>query len=61
MALTHAEKLGGEFNPEPLSVKVLGNRAYAAAVGILLNGVRADRLKIEAMLTSGVVRFFGFF
>jgi hypothetical protein len=61
MASTHAEKLGVEFNPEPLSVKLLGTRAYAAAVGILLNGVRLDRLKIEAMLTSGVVTFFDFF
>jgi hypothetical protein len=52
MASALAEKLGDEFNPESLSVKVLGNRAYAEAGGVFLSGVRVDTLKIEAMLSS---------
>jgi hypothetical protein len=55
MATALAEKLGGEFNPESLSVKVLGSRAYAKAGGVFLNGVRVDALQIEAMLTSSEV------
>jgi hypothetical protein len=55
MAAALAEKLGDEFNPESLSVKVLGNRAYAEAGGVFLSGVRVDKLKIEAMLSSSEV------
>ncbi|MDR0654452.1 MAG: hypothetical protein LBG12_14265, partial [Synergistaceae bacterium] len=55
MATALAEKLGGEFNPESLSVKVLGNRAYAEAGGVFLSGVRVDKLKIEAMLISSEI------
>jgi hypothetical protein len=51
-AIALAEKLGGEFNPESLSVKVSGSRAYAEANGVFLSGVRVDALKIEAMLAS---------
>jgi hypothetical protein len=55
MALTLAEKLGDEFNPESLSVKVLDNHAYAEAGGVFLSGVRVDSLKIEAILSSSEV------
>ena len=55
MATTLAEKLGDEFNPESLSVKVLGNHAYIRAGGVFLSGVRVDTLKIEAMLTSSEI------
>jgi hypothetical protein len=55
MASALAEKLGDEFNPESLSVKVLDNHAYAEAGGVFLSGVRVDTLKIEAMLTSSDV------
>ncbi|MDR3164719.1 MAG: hypothetical protein LBU13_03995 [Synergistaceae bacterium] len=55
MASALAKKLGDEFKPESLSVKVLGNRAYAEAGGVFLGGVRVDTLKIEAMLTSSEV------
>ncbi|MDR1133202.1 MAG: hypothetical protein LBL05_03520 [Synergistaceae bacterium] len=55
MASALAEKLGDEFGPESLSVKVLDNHAYAEAGGIFLSGVRVDKLKIEAMLTSSEI------
>jgi hypothetical protein len=55
MASALAGKLGNEFNPESLSVKVLDNHAYAEAGGVFLSGVRVDTLKIEAMLTSSDV------
>jgi hypothetical protein len=55
MATALAEKLGDEFNPESLSVKVLGGRAYAEARGVFLSGVRVDTLKIEAMLASSEI------
>jgi hypothetical protein len=55
MASSLAEKLGDEFDPESLSVKVRDNHAYAEARGIFLSGVRVDTLKIEAMLTSSEV------
>jgi hypothetical protein len=55
MASALAEKLGDEFNPESLSVKVLDNHAYAEARGVFLSGVRVDTLKIEAMLSSSEV------
>jgi hypothetical protein len=52
MARTLAQKLGAEFAPEYLLVKVLDSHAYAEARGVYLSGVRIDSLKIEAMLTS---------
>jgi hypothetical protein len=55
MAAALAEKLGGEFNPESLSVKVRGSHAYAEVVGVFLKGVRVDTLKIEAILTSSEI------
>ncbi|MDR1508464.1 MAG: hypothetical protein LBS53_02365 [Synergistaceae bacterium] len=52
MARTLARKLGDEFAPEYLRVKVLDSHAYAEAKGVYLSGVRVDTLKIEAILTS---------
>ena len=52
MAQTLAEKLGAEFLPESLSVRVLGSRGFAEARGIFISGVRVDRLSLEAILTS---------
>jgi len=55
MAVTLAEKLGAEFEPESMSVRVLGSRGFAEARGIFLSGVRVDRLSLEAMLTGSEV------
>jgi len=55
MALKLAETLGAQFEPESMSVRVLGSRSFAEARGIYLSGVRIDRLSIEAMLTSSDV------
>jgi hypothetical protein len=52
MARTLARKLGEEFAPEYLRVKVLDSHAYAEARGVYLSGVRVDTLRIEAILTS---------
>jgi hypothetical protein len=52
MALRLTEKLGAEFSPESMSVRVDGIRAFAEARGIYLSGVRIDRLQIEAILTG---------
>ncbi|MDR1136728.1 MAG: hypothetical protein LBK91_00270 [Synergistaceae bacterium] len=52
MAQTLAWRLGAEFEPEYLRVKVLDSHAYAEAKGVYLSGVRVDTLRIEAMLTS---------
>jgi hypothetical protein len=55
MALALAEKLGLEFEPESLSVRVEGIRGFAEARGLFLSGVRIDRLQIEAILTGSHV------
>jgi hypothetical protein len=52
MARILAQKLGAEFAPEYLLVKVLDSHAYAEAKGVYLSGVRVDTLRIEAILTS---------
>ena len=55
MALKLAGKLGAEFAPESMFVRVDGIRAFAEARGIYLSGVRIDRLQIEAILTDSDV------
>ena len=52
MAQRLAEKLGAEFQPESMSVRVSGSRGFAEARGIYISGVRIDRLSIEAILTG---------
>jgi hypothetical protein len=52
MARVLAWKLGAEFKPEYLLVKVLDSHAYAEAKGVYLSGVRIETLRIEAILTS---------
>ncbi|MDR3076130.1 MAG: hypothetical protein LBU26_02415 [Synergistaceae bacterium] len=55
MALKLTQKLGSEFEPESMSVRVAGSRAFAEARGIFLSGVRIDRLQIEAILSGSDV------
>jgi len=55
IALKLAEKLGAEFAPESLSVRVMGIRGFAEARGVYLSGVRIDRLQIEAILSASDV------
>ena len=55
MAVTLAKKLGEEFKPESVSVRVLGSRGFAEARGVYVSGVRIDRLSMEAVLTGSEV------
>jgi hypothetical protein len=55
IALKLADKLGADFSPESLSVKVMGSRGFVEARGVFLSGVRIDRLKIEAILAASDV------
>ena len=55
MALTLAEKMGAQFEPESMTVRVSSSRAFVEARGIYLNGVRIERMNIEAILTSSEV------
>jgi len=52
MAVRLAEKLGAEFKPESLFVRVSGSRGFFEARGVYLSGVRIDRLSMEAVLTA---------